>query len=581
MSESDSDSELTSLLSDPENSTAATPAAPAPVVESLVAGRARRANAGNLLAKLLTQEIDEEDTLFMEDEDDVEFEVNKKDLQDDDDALMDSSSDSENEAAGADQEFEGEKEIERQEKEAKKARKRKADDAFMKPRKERKKAVTIAPEVTEEDTGTGTELDADGYNALTRPRKKSERISWVPEFVATRASSRTLSLQNRSETMRRLEESQKRRLHTIALMEKAAAKKEKVRPKKEMTQAERLEEAKLTERRNLRSLCSWQETEQQKLEEQRQRLLALQNRKLAGPVITYWSGPAEWNGETGKLVRVGKGKLIEEIEEDEAGEEKKKKRIRKPKPKEGEKATEEKGQEVVKDEKGIAAVGDASAKKADVSENTPVVKTETDKEDTNQPEDADAISPKSLPQPPVPQNRQTLPNNVEIKDADTPMSNFSELSSLPPSEQPTPMAITPITSTFPPPLPPLPTDTPLPPTAYDVPLPPPPPPKPNEISARNLIVLENFEPSLVRDKAALIKTLWGDQTRRLPTTKPYCVISHQPAKFRDPATGMPFASLKAYQDIRRLLHGEIRWSCLLDAYVGETGLAAKGVPEGF
>ncbi|CCX04548.1 Similar to hypothetical protein [Tuber melanosporum Mel28]; acc. no. XP_002839876 [Pyronema omphalodes CBS 100304] len=578
MSESDSDSELTSLLSDLENSAAATPAAPAPAVESLVAGRARRANAGNLLAKLLTQEADEEDTLFMEDEDDIEFEVNKRDLQDDDDALMDSSSDSENEAVGADQEFEGEKEIERQEKEAKKARKRKADDAFMKPKKERKKVVTIAPEATEEDTGTGTEFDADGYNALTRPRKKSERISWVPEFVATRASSRTLSLQNRSETMRRLEESQKRRLHTIALMEKAAAKKEKVRPKKEMTQAERLEEAKLTERRNLRSLCSWQETEQQKLEEQRQRLLALQNRKLAGPVITYWSGPAEWNGETGKLVRVGKGKLIEEIEEDDAGEEKKKKRIRKTKPKEGEKATEEKAQEVVKDERDIAVVGDAVVKKADVSESAPVVKTETEKEDTKQPEDAATISPKSLPQPPVPQNPHTLPHNLEIKDVDTPISGVSELSSLPPSEQPTPMVITPLTSTFPPPLP---TDGPLLPTAYDVPLPPPPPPKPNEISARNLIVLENFELPLVRDRAALIKTLWGDQTRRLPTTKPYCVISHQPAKFRDPATGMPFASLKAYQDIRRLLHGEVRWSCLLDAYVGETGVAAKGVPEGF
>jgi vacuolar protein sorting-associated protein 72 len=65
------------------------------------------------------------------------------------------------------------------------------------------------------------------------------------------------------------------------------------------------------------------------------------------------------------------------------------------------------------------------------------------------------------------------------------------------------------------------------------------------------------------------------------TTKPHCVISNQPAKFRDPATGIPFASLHAYREIQRLLRGEIRWSYMLDAYVGEVGMAASGVPEGF
>ena len=121
-------------------------------------------------------------------------------------------------------------------------------------------------------------------------------------------------------------------------------------------------------------------------------------------------------------------------------------------------------------------------------------------------------------------------------------------------------------------------------------------PKPNEISARNLIVLENFD---VRDRAGLTKTLLGEQSKRIrkslipaacgwiaangctATAKPYCPISHQPARFRDPATGMPFASLHAYREMRRLLHGHIRWSCLLDAYVGQAGVAARGVPEGF
>ena len=42
--------------------------------------------------------------------------------------------------------------------------------------------------------------------------------------------------------MKRLEESEKRRLHTIKLMEAAAAKKDKENPRKEMTQVERLKE---------------------------------------------------------------------------------------------------------------------------------------------------------------------------------------------------------------------------------------------------------------------------------------------------------------------------------------------------
>ncbi|KAF8533798.1 YL1 nuclear protein-domain-containing protein [Trichophaea hybrida] len=547
-----SDSDLSSLLSDVESSTP-TPAVPL-IVETLVAGRSRRENAGNLLAKLLTQEADEEDTLFLEDEDDVEFEVKEKDLVNDDDGLMESSSDDEYDAGppvpGGEEDLDGERELERQEKGLKRQRKRKADEAYMKPRARGKissvkRRVMIAEEATATEGTEGEDMDVDvdvdGYNALTRPRKKSERISWVPEFIATRASSRTLSLQNRSETMRRLEESQKRRLHTIALMEKAAAKKEKVRPKRDMTQQERLVEAKLTERRNLRSLCSWEETEKQKLEEQRQRLAALQNRKLAGPVITYWSGTAEWNGETGRLVRVGKGKLVDEVEGGDALVEggKKKKRIKKGRGKEKEE-------------------GNRNEKQKDEMNDTP--------QTTDPPLPPTLPNPHSLKEvnPLAPAPSTSTP--VVKTDFPSFLEGILDYVALPPDHQsPPPSPLAPLVALpLPAPLPPLPA-----------------PPKSNEISGRNLVVLENFDLSAIKDRASLIKTLWGEQTRRLPTTKPYCVISHQPAKFRDPTTGMPFASLHAYREIRRLLHGEIRWSYLVGAYVGEVGVAARGVPEGF
>ncbi|KAG0634058.1 YL1 nuclear protein-domain-containing protein [Tuber brumale] len=298
------------------------------VVESLVAGRERRSTAGNRLASLLHQEADTEDTLFLEDEDDVEFEA--RDVEELSDVLLESSDDEDeyNGGGGVDgkeggqgeEDLEGEKELQQQAKEERAAKKRKAAEAFLKPRVSTRKRVTIQDGSSTTATATAAQTTATppSRGSPPRPRKKSERVSWIPEFTATRASSRTLSLQNRTETMKRLQESEKRRLHTIKLMEAAAAKKDKENPRKEMTQVERLREAKLTEERNLKSLNKWEESEAVRLEEQRKKLAALQNRKLVGPVITWWSGTAEWESG-GKLLRVGKG-LVEILDNSEDGE---------------------------------------------------------------------------------------------------------------------------------------------------------------------------------------------------------------------------------------------------------------------
>lgn len=325
---------------------------PVVAVESLVAGRQKRATAGNRLATLLDKETskdDELELLFAEAEDDVEFEV-----EEDDGGLSDiqlESSDEEGEGVdgdGGQEDLSGEAEL-LAEVRAQKAKKRKAPETFFKPPRAmtvRKKKVTIVEadldSPTMNSSGQLTPSDA----ALNKHRKKSERISWIPTEGPTRSSSRKLSLQNRAVTHQRLKESEARRLHTIALMEAAAKKKQKENPKKEMTQAERLEEAKKTELMNKKSLNSWEESEAARVEQQRAKLAALHSRKMNGAVISWWSGQAEWD-EKGRLVRVGK-KLVEEIQEGKEKEKEKKNKGGRPKGK-----TQKSVQELEVEKKGI------------------------------------------------------------------------------------------------------------------------------------------------------------------------------------------------------------------------------------
>ncbi len=47
-----------------------------------------------------------------------------------------------------------------------------------------------------------------------------------------------------------------------------------------------------------------------------------------------------------------------------------------------------------------------------------------------------------------------------------------------------------------------------------------------------------------------------------------CAITAQPARFRDPKTGLAYADSYAYKEIQRLQTGAYRWSTLLGCYVG-------------
>jgi len=286
-SESDSDSSMSGDEDD-------TP------TEWLATSRAKRSTAGNRLNALLQQAQTEEDPedelalLFAEDENGNEDGGFSDRAGHDSDVQMDSSSDSEQ--SGPEDELEGEKALQKQEKAEKRAKQKKAIDRipFV------KKNVRIDPTTMKPPP--------------PRPKKKSERVSWLPtlEDAPTRASARAATREKQVALHADLVGRELKRLKTVQSMEKAnAAREAKKRPA--MTQAERLAEAARVEKANKRSLSRWEESENQREEEQRAKLAALKNRKLDGPVITWWSGWSEWVGD--RLSKVGKSLVIEDPKE--------------------------------------------------------------------------------------------------------------------------------------------------------------------------------------------------------------------------------------------------------------------------
>ncbi len=166
---------------------------------------------------------DELELLFEEPEDDVGFE----DVEVDSDVQMDSSSDDEDQgpAAGED-DLDGEKAIQKQERAERIAKKRKLAQV---PGIKRKK-VKIDPRVL--------------MKPAPRPKKKSERASWLPtaEEAPTRASARKTTKLSKEQLHQQMLTREIKRLKQLANMEKAAAKKEAAKLP-EMTQADRLAEA--------------------------------------------------------------------------------------------------------------------------------------------------------------------------------------------------------------------------------------------------------------------------------------------------------------------------------------------------
>ena len=89
-------------------------------------------------------------------------------------------------------------------------------------------------------------------------------------------------------------------------MDLAMKRKDASKPKA-LSQADRMEDAAKTERKNAKSLNRWEESEKKRSEDQRAKLEALHNRQLTGPVITWWSGVTRW--VNGKIIQLGVGQI--------------------------------------------------------------------------------------------------------------------------------------------------------------------------------------------------------------------------------------------------------------------------------
>ena len=272
-------------------------------VESLVAGRSKRATAGNRMSSMVAEIAADDDLelLFADDGEgtpDEEFEEDVDEGGSDND-LGDSSDDEDQGPAAGGEDLEGEKEIEKQARDERK-RKRKAQQALTRPSKKIKHVPLPGA--------------ARAPPAPKAKNKKVERLSWMPMPGEAIRSSRRGATTAQSEALKQRIEVREEERKLLAHKLEAAAKRREEARANVMTQEEHLAEAAQVEKENSKSLNRWQAQEHERREQEKERLAALQNRRLEGPVISYWSGAARWLGE--KLSAVGVAK-IEEVEQRE------------------------------------------------------------------------------------------------------------------------------------------------------------------------------------------------------------------------------------------------------------------------
>lgn len=241
--------------------------------DGIIHTRSRRTNAGNRLKALLAGEepVEEEDAdIFAEVPDDEEFDAEKAESADDGQSGGESSGDDSNESSDASNfsdsessgieeeeaaqpEDAGEQELKRQERES----------AREKRKLERQKMFTIKKREPK----------------VSQPRKKYHvSVDEVVDTEHRRVSQRTSAIRNREHLIERLMEQEQRH---------AAYKPPKRKKQPQMTQAQRLAEAQVTEQKNLASLNRFVELEE--VRKQQQRLAMLGRRPKLTEFIRYTS----------------------------------------------------------------------------------------------------------------------------------------------------------------------------------------------------------------------------------------------------------------------------------------------------
>lgn len=308
-----------------------------------------------------------------------------------------------------------------------------------------------------------------------------------------------------------------------------------------------MDEAAKTERKNAKSLNRWEEAEKKRSEEQKAKLEALHNRQLTGPVISFWSGIARWIN--GKVFQTG----VREIRE--AGH-------------------KEQSTLVIKGQPELQAnvslgktQNEANVESSLPSQRNEMTTTELPAPSGNPQMDASQNSPQGPTQEGPPglldglHAYAALP--VDVKQPEFTGTADDGFQNLPPP-------IPPAAAKSPPgPLPDM--LTPRKPIAIT-----------DEYTSRSLIALRNIDVNAIRVSELRDHVLLKKQKTKLQKPVPVsCAITSQPAKFRDPRTGLAYANTYAYKEIQRLHSGGSRWSNLLDCYVGSANVVARGVPDRF
>ncbi|CAG8446871.1 2222_t:CDS:2 [Ambispora leptoticha] len=94
--------------------------------------------------------------------------------------------------------------------------------------------------------------------------------------------------------------------------------------------------------------------------------------------------------------------------------------------------------------------------------------------------------------------------------------------------------------------------------------------------ARKLIIFEGFS----NRECSEIFEEWRQKPQKVK--KCICPFTGLTAKYKDPETGIPYATVDAYKKLQRILSHEFIWSPILNAYVhAAEQRPAAGTPEGF
>ena len=537
-------------LSDAESGASSSAASSSPdETELLVNNRTKREGAGNRLAHLLTeaQEENAEDELtllFQNDgeEEDEEFDADAED--DENDAHLESSDDDEDQGPNATTggDLDGEKELQNEAK-VEKAKKRKALDALV----SHPKKVRIASNLPHRTT-------------TPKPTKKKERESWLynQEQGPVRASSRRQTAANRELILEKLQEDEVKSKRTREQAARRAREREKNKPK-EMTQEERLAEAVRTEKKNAKAVNRYEADEQKKAEERAAKLKAMHTKTLTGPVISWWSGDAEWFGP--RLVRVGKdGAPIEKGNET-------KKRGRKPK---GYWDSLDATRDTEADHSSLGTPHEqlSTPDPSETAANTPAPSDHLNTAPAGLSAQTNTLITFANPQGPG----NFLSGIHEYAEQQSePAADVKRPSNLlPPLSVPTGHILQSLSrSTM--------TNSPLNPQVQSAAA----EQLVAERAVRNLVRLRDFAEDYP------VNEDFGFLFQNRKTTKPLranqeiCPITSLTARYRDPNSGVSYHNKFAYEKLQRLRRHSFIWSSMLGCFVGPSGTAARGVPEGF